>query len=152
MNIRQVHPVFVGEVSDIDITQPLTRDQVAAIEAGMDRYAVLAFHDQALTDELNIEWTASSQPDYILNYQRRCIARLPVGELDGIFDQLSRGVVREVANGTRVGDCKLIRIIIQDLWHGIYATDDTGEKSLLDQRLEELHDTPVYAPLVDARR
>ena len=40
MNIRQAHSVFVGEVSDIDITQPLTRDQVAAIEAGMDRHAV----------------------------------------------------------------------------------------------------------------
>jgi alpha-ketoglutarate-dependent 2,4-dichlorophenoxyacetate dioxygenase len=49
--IRQIHPVFVGEVSGIDLTQPLSRDEVAAIEAGMDRYAVLVFHDQKLTDE-----------------------------------------------------------------------------------------------------
>ncbi len=49
--VRQIHPVFVGEVSGIDLTQPLSRDEVAAIEAGMDRYAVLVFHDQKITDE-----------------------------------------------------------------------------------------------------
>jgi len=53
VSIRQIHPVsvFAGEVSGIDITKPLTRDEVAAIEAGMDRYAVLVFHDQKVTDE-----------------------------------------------------------------------------------------------------
>ncbi len=49
--IRQIHPVFVGEVSGIDLTQALTADEVAAIEAGMDRYAVLVYHDQKITDE-----------------------------------------------------------------------------------------------------
>jgi alpha-ketoglutarate-dependent 2,4-dichlorophenoxyacetate dioxygenase len=49
--IRQIHPVFVGEVSGVDVSRPLTREEVAAIEAGMDRYAVLVFHDQKLTDE-----------------------------------------------------------------------------------------------------
>jgi alpha-ketoglutarate-dependent 2,4-dichlorophenoxyacetate dioxygenase len=49
--IRQIHPVFVGEVSGIDITRPLSRDEAAAIEAGMDQYAVLVFLDQRLTDE-----------------------------------------------------------------------------------------------------
>jgi alpha-ketoglutarate-dependent 2,4-dichlorophenoxyacetate dioxygenase len=53
VSIRQIHPVsvFAGEVSGIDITKPLSRDDVAAIEAGMDRYAVLVFHDQKVTDE-----------------------------------------------------------------------------------------------------
>jgi alpha-ketoglutarate-dependent 2,4-dichlorophenoxyacetate dioxygenase len=49
--IRQIHPVFVGEVSGIDVSRPLSREEVAALEAGMDRYAVLVFHDQRLTDE-----------------------------------------------------------------------------------------------------
>ncbi len=51
VSIRQIHPVFVGEVSGIDLTQPLSREEVAAIEAGMDRYAVLVYHDQKITDE-----------------------------------------------------------------------------------------------------
>ena len=49
--IRQIHPVFVGEVSGIDVTRPLAPEEVAAVEAGMDRYAVLVFHEQKLTDE-----------------------------------------------------------------------------------------------------
>jgi|SRR5271165_2061909 len=57
MEIRQLHPVFVGEVSGIDITQKLTKDQAAAIEAGMDRYAVLVFHDQRFTDEQQVAFS-----------------------------------------------------------------------------------------------
>jgi len=51
MHIEPLHPGFVGEFSGIDLSVPLTADQVAAIEAGMDRYAVLVFRDQPLTDE-----------------------------------------------------------------------------------------------------
>jgi alpha-ketoglutarate-dependent 2,4-dichlorophenoxyacetate dioxygenase len=49
--IRQIHPVFVGAVSGIDLARPLSREEVAAVEAGMDRHAVLVFNDQKITDE-----------------------------------------------------------------------------------------------------
>jgi alpha-ketoglutarate-dependent 2,4-dichlorophenoxyacetate dioxygenase len=55
--IRQIHPVFVGEVAGVDLTRPLDTDAVAAIEAGMDRFAVLVFHDQRITDEQQIAFT-----------------------------------------------------------------------------------------------
>jgi alpha-ketoglutarate-dependent 2,4-dichlorophenoxyacetate dioxygenase len=55
--IRQIHPMFVGEVSDIDIGKPLSPDEVAAIDEGMIRYAVLVFHDQKLTDEQQMAFT-----------------------------------------------------------------------------------------------
>lgn len=57
ISIRQVHPTFVGEVSGVDITKPLTRDEVDAIEAGMHEYSVLVFHGQPLTDEQQVEFT-----------------------------------------------------------------------------------------------
>jgi alpha-ketoglutarate-dependent 2,4-dichlorophenoxyacetate dioxygenase len=59
VSIRQIHPVsvFAGEVSGIDITKPLSRDEVAAIETGMDRYAVLVFHDQRVTDEQQMAYS-----------------------------------------------------------------------------------------------
>ncbi|HME23406.1 MAG TPA: TauD/TfdA family dioxygenase [Acetobacteraceae bacterium] len=57
ISIRQITPVFAGEVSGVDITRPLSREDVAAIEAGMDRYAVLVFHDQRLTDDSQREFT-----------------------------------------------------------------------------------------------
>ena len=57
VSIRQIHPVFIGEVSGVDLRQPLSHDDVAAIEEGMDRYAVLVFHDQSITDEQQISFT-----------------------------------------------------------------------------------------------
>ena len=57
VSIRQVHPVFVGEVEGVDCRRPLARQQVAAIEAGMDRYAVLIFRDQTINDEEQIAFT-----------------------------------------------------------------------------------------------
>jgi len=51
ISIRQIHPVFAGEVSGVDLTRPLSAAEVAAIEAGMDRYAVLVFRDQGITDD-----------------------------------------------------------------------------------------------------
>src|SRR5579872_2803489 len=57
ISIRQIHPVFVGEVSGLDLRQPLTPEGVAAIDEGMDRYAVLVFHDQDITDEQQIAFT-----------------------------------------------------------------------------------------------
>jgi alpha-ketoglutarate-dependent 2,4-dichlorophenoxyacetate dioxygenase len=51
ITITDLTPGFVGEVSGIDITRPLTRGQVAALEAGMDRFGVLVYHDQPVTDE-----------------------------------------------------------------------------------------------------
>jgi len=55
--IRPIHPVFAGEVSGVDITRPLAPDEVKAIDAGMDAYAVLVFHHQALTDEQQMAFT-----------------------------------------------------------------------------------------------
>ena len=57
VSIRQIHPVFAGEVSGVDLTKPLTKDEVAAIEAGMDRYAVLVFRRQAITDDQQMAFT-----------------------------------------------------------------------------------------------
>jgi len=60
--IRQIHPVFVGEVSGVDLTRPLAPDEVAAVEAGMDRYAVLVFHDQKITDEQQMAFSKNFGP------------------------------------------------------------------------------------------
>jgi alpha-ketoglutarate-dependent 2,4-dichlorophenoxyacetate dioxygenase len=49
--IRQLHPLFVGEVAGIDVGRPLAADIVAALNAAIDRYAVLVLRDQDLDDE-----------------------------------------------------------------------------------------------------
>ena len=51
VTIRQLHPHFFGEVSGVDLRKPLTPQEAADIEAGMDKYAVLLFRNQDITDE-----------------------------------------------------------------------------------------------------
>jgi alpha-ketoglutarate-dependent 2,4-dichlorophenoxyacetate dioxygenase len=57
VTLRQLTPVFAAEVSGIDCTEPLSPDEVAAVEAGMDRYAVLVFPDQNISDEQQLAFT-----------------------------------------------------------------------------------------------
>jgi alpha-ketoglutarate-dependent 2,4-dichlorophenoxyacetate dioxygenase len=57
VTIRPLTPVFAGEVSGVDCTRPLSPDEVAAVEAGMDKYAALVFRDQDLTDEQQLAFT-----------------------------------------------------------------------------------------------
>jgi alpha-ketoglutarate-dependent 2,4-dichlorophenoxyacetate dioxygenase len=56
-----IHPLtpsgFAGEVSGIDLTRPLSPEQVAAIDAGMDRYGVLVFHDQRFEDTTQLAFS-----------------------------------------------------------------------------------------------
>jgi alpha-ketoglutarate-dependent 2,4-dichlorophenoxyacetate dioxygenase len=57
--MRQVGPCFAAEVDGLDLGKPLSRDEIDAVHAGMDRYAVLVFHDQKITDEQQLAFTRS---------------------------------------------------------------------------------------------
>jgi alpha-ketoglutarate-dependent 2,4-dichlorophenoxyacetate dioxygenase len=61
LSIKPIDPVsrpfFGGEVSGIDITKPLTREQADGIAAGMDQYGVLVFHDQHFNDETQLAFS-----------------------------------------------------------------------------------------------
>jgi len=59
VSFRQVGPCLAAEVEGLDLTRPLSPDEVAAVHAGMDKYAVLVFHDQPLTDEQQLAFTRS---------------------------------------------------------------------------------------------
>jgi alpha-ketoglutarate-dependent 2,4-dichlorophenoxyacetate dioxygenase len=60
--IHPLTPVIAGEVSGCDLTKPLSKAEVAAIEAGMDRHAVLVFHDQGINDEQQVAFTRNFGP------------------------------------------------------------------------------------------
>jgi len=67
VSIRQLQKHFVGEVSGLDLRQSLTADEAREIEAAMDKYAVLVFHGQDITDE--------QQMAFALNFGEREKAR-----------------------------------------------------------------------------
>jgi alpha-ketoglutarate-dependent 2,4-dichlorophenoxyacetate dioxygenase len=85
VSIRPLHPVLAGEVSGVDAAGPLDPADVQAIEAGMDRYAVLVFHDQRLTDAQQMAFTrhfGSLEEARGNNITRPEDRRLPVGMND----------------------------------------------------------------------
>jgi alpha-ketoglutarate-dependent 2,4-dichlorophenoxyacetate dioxygenase len=57
VSISPLHPVFAGEVTGIDCREPLRQEEVAAMEAGMNQYAVLVFREQNISDEEQIAFT-----------------------------------------------------------------------------------------------
>jgi alpha-ketoglutarate-dependent 2,4-dichlorophenoxyacetate dioxygenase len=62
LTISPIFPDFAGVVSGVNLARPLTADDVLAIEAGMDRFAVLVFHDQNITDEQQIAFSLNFGP------------------------------------------------------------------------------------------
>jgi len=53
---------FVGTVSGIDLRQPISAGTAAAIEAGMDRFAVLVFHGQQIDDAQQLAFSRHFGP------------------------------------------------------------------------------------------
>lgn len=62
IRIKQVGPCFAGEVEGADLTRPLPPGDIDAIHAGMDKFAVLVFRNQPLTDEQQLAFTQSLGP------------------------------------------------------------------------------------------
>ena len=57
IQVRPMHESFVGEVSGVNLQEPLNGDITATIEDAINRYAVLVFHDQFITDEQQIAFS-----------------------------------------------------------------------------------------------
>ena len=55
--IQPIGDAFAGEVTGVDCRKPLSPKEVAAIEAGMDQYAVLVYRGQSLTDQEQLAFT-----------------------------------------------------------------------------------------------
>ncbi len=59
---RALHPVIGGEMTGIDIRKPLTQAAVDAVNAGMDKYAVLVLPGQNISDEQQLAFTRNFGP------------------------------------------------------------------------------------------
>ncbi len=115
IDIRPVHPVFVGEVTGIDICRPLTRAEVAAIEAGMDQYAVLTFPDQPLTDDQQVAFSANfgelevPLAAQMANPSARRFDRLELGDISNFDGRSNKLRERE--------DSRRMYALANRLWH-----------------------------------
>ena len=62
MQIRPIHSSFAAEVAGPDLTQPLDAPTIDTIWQAIDRYAVLIFRDQRLTDAQLRDFAAAFGP------------------------------------------------------------------------------------------
>lgn len=106
VSFEPVGPTLAARVTGVDATRPLGAEQVREIEAGMDRFAVLAFPGQALTDEQQVAFTenfgtleATGGGNITPKEQRRLDAKLAdVSNLDQHGNPLARDDRRRMFN------------------------------------------------------
>lgn len=62
IQFHALNPSIGAEAEGIDLREPLSAAQAEEIHAAMDRYAVLVFHGQPLTDEQHLAFTRALGP------------------------------------------------------------------------------------------
>jgi alpha-ketoglutarate-dependent 2,4-dichlorophenoxyacetate dioxygenase len=85
LTIRPIGACFAAEASGIDLREPLSDEDAAAIHAGMDEYAVLVFHGQVLTPEQQLAFSMKLGPleeAFGYNLKRTEDYRLPTNFAD----------------------------------------------------------------------
>ena len=125
-------PDFVGVVEGIDLSRPVGPEEVAAITTGMDRFAVLIFHDQKIDDEQQLAFSRHFGP-------------LEHATSHGIERQQQRGLVPEIADISNLGrdneilareDRRRLFSLGNMLWHSDSSFKPTPAKySLLHARI-----------------
>ena len=54
LDVRKMHPLFVAEVTGVNITEPLTSEIQSELQSLIDRHGILVFRDQNFTDEQQV--------------------------------------------------------------------------------------------------
>ena len=84
VSVKQLHPVFMGEVSGADLREPLDAAAVTALNDAINRYGVLVFHDQFITDEQQQEFSRNfgELETTVRAYRKDFVPRLDVHMAD----------------------------------------------------------------------
>ena len=86
IEIYPLHPHIGGRMTGMDVRRPLTPDEVKAIDAGMDKHAVLVLPGQDITDEQQIAFTRNFGP---LQNGANATLKRPELRLDPAFADVS---------------------------------------------------------------
>jgi alpha-ketoglutarate-dependent 2,4-dichlorophenoxyacetate dioxygenase len=112
LKLKPLGRLFAAEASGVDLREPLNPAAVQVIEDAMDRYAVLVFHDQPLSEGEQIAFARNFGP---LNAGLRKATDAPTRfQYDEIID------ISNVAQDGEVlarDDAKLVGAIANQLWH-----------------------------------
>lgn len=112
ITIVPVTPDFVAEVGDVDLSQPLAADDLAAIKAAFWKYAVLVFPQQTLTQDQQLAFSALFGP---IETERTLDPKATPSRFSGAFADISN----LVADGRIWGETSRQRMYKAGnrLWH-----------------------------------
>lgn len=111
-SVKPLHPLFVGEVSGVDLSQPLDAATLQSIRNHMDEYAVLVFRNQPLTEIEQLTLARSFGPlDLGLKKLKHRPDRLEHHELADLSN------VRDEGGLVDRTDPKIVSNIANQLWH-----------------------------------
>ena len=108
--IRQLHPLFVGEVEGITLSPDIDDASIQSIRDAIDRYGVLVFHDQSLDDNALLAF-GRRFGSIAAPRNHRVVRRLAHGEIADISNLDEKGGVRER------GDHRRLDALANQLWH-----------------------------------
>jgi len=114
ITVRAITQGFVAEISGIDLAQPLKLADRDAIEDAINRYAVVVFRGQTLTDDQHIDFSAQLGPIHSSAQRARHT---------GIKHRLERAELADISNLD--GDGKVLEVnarrrldwLANRLWH-----------------------------------
>ena len=119
LKLKPLGPLFAAEASGVDLRKPLNLAAVRAIEGAMDRYAVLVFHNQPLSEGEQIAFARSFGP---LNAGLR--------KATGASTRFKYDEIIDISNVAQDGevlardDAKLVGAIANQLWHSDSSFQD----------------------------
>lgn len=119
LTLKPFSPGFAAEASGVDLRAPQDAATIAAIDAAMDRYAVLVFRGQPLTQDEQVAWSRQFGPlDGGLRKATGAKTRFQHEELIDIGNVSLDGSV------AKKDDPKLIGVLANQLWHSDSSFQD----------------------------
>ncbi|MAN79138.1 MAG: 2,4-dichlorophenoxyacetate dioxygenase, partial [Magnetovibrio sp.] len=67
VTVKQLHPLFVGEIQNVDLSQPMDDAAFAEIQDAIDTNAVLIFHGPTLDEDAQATFAERFGPLYADN-------------------------------------------------------------------------------------
>jgi alpha-ketoglutarate-dependent 2,4-dichlorophenoxyacetate dioxygenase len=106
--VEKLHPLFVAEVSGVDLTRPVGAAAVKALREAFDEHSILVFRDQDITDEQQVAFSEHFGP----------LERMLIGSQGGGTPLAwLTNVDRETGAIIPPDDKRMIRNLCNMMWH-----------------------------------
>jgi alpha-ketoglutarate-dependent 2,4-dichlorophenoxyacetate dioxygenase len=88
LDITPLHPLFGARIEGLDVSKPLSNEQIDALRAAMDRYAVVVLAGQQLTDELQeqfaLQFGRIEDTPTLVDQERRRLPNMKINDISNL--------------------------------------------------------------------